>query len=240
MDTCDLKDKVAIVTGASSGIGAGVVKELLQSGMKVVGLARRKAKVEELGEGYEGKLFAIEADVTKTEDILRAFNWTEENVGPVYVLVNNAGILHMSPIEVFEIDKLEQVLQTNLLAVTICTKEAVRRMKANNVDGFIININSIGGHHILTFPGQSIYTTSKHGVTAFTESIRWELASSGSKIRISSLSPGLVESEMTTSVINDHPYIRSKDIGKAVKYIVTQPAAVNITELTVRPTGEIF
>ncbi|KRT86925.1 dehydrogenase [Oryctes borbonicus] len=240
MNMSDLKDKVAIVTGASSGIGAGVAKELLQSGMKVVGLARRKAKVEELGEGYEGKLFAIEVDVTKTEDILRAFKWTQENVGPVYVLVNNAGISHVSPIGEFEIDKLEQVLQTNLLALTICTKEAVRSMKANNVDGFIININSVAGHNILSYPGLSIYTTSKHGVTAFTESIRWELANSGSQIRISSLSPGLVESEMTTSVINNHPHVKSEDIGKAVKYIITQPAAVNITELTVRPTGEVI
>ncbi|GJQ80406.1 hypothetical protein Trydic_g12265 [Trypoxylus dichotomus] len=234
----DLKDKVAIVTGASSGIGAGIVKELLESGMNVVGLARRKAKIEELGKDYEGKLFAIETDITKTEDIIKAFKWTEEHVGPVYVLVNNAGIAHVSQFEEIDVEKIEEVFNTNLLALTICTKEAIRSMKANNIDGFIININSAAGHEISRYPGLSIYCTSKHGVTAFTETIRWELAKSESKIRITSLSPGLVESEMSVRLLDKHPYMTSEDIGKAIKYIITQPAIVNITELTIRPTGE--
>ncbi|KAK9731762.1 short chain dehydrogenase [Popillia japonica] len=150
----DLKDKVAIVTGASAGIGAAIVQKLLESGMKVVGLARRKAKVEELEKGYEGKLFAKETDVTKEEDIIDAFKWTEKNVGPVYVLVNNAGVAYVSSIDEADAEKL-----------------------------------SVAGHYPAGISGLSIYTASKHGVTAFTESIRRELAESGNKIRITSLSP---------------------------------------------------
>ncbi|KAK9738769.1 short chain dehydrogenase [Popillia japonica] len=211
-----LKDKVAIVTGASSGIGAGIVKELLQSGMKVVGLARRKAKVEELGK--------------------------EKNVGPIYVLVNNAGVAYRSSIDEADIEKFKQVLNTNVLALTICTKEAVKRMKANKVDGFIINISSVAGQYPAPIPapipGLSIYTTSKYGVTAFTESIRRELATSGSKIRVTNLSPGLVESEMAAGLIDKYPYIKSEDIAKGVTYIISQPAGVNVAELTLRPAGE--
>ncbi|GJQ80407.1 hypothetical protein Trydic_g12266 [Trypoxylus dichotomus] len=237
----DLNDKVAIVTGASSGIGAGIVKELLQSGMKVVGLARRKAKIEELGKGYEGKLFPVETDLTKKEDIFKAFEWTEKNVGPIYVLVNNAGVSYVAPILEVDIEKLEQLFNTNLLALQICTKEAIKSMKANNIDGFIININSVAGHNILRYPGLSMYTTSKHGVTAFTESIRWELANSGSKIRITSISPGLVESEMTgTNILNIHPHLKSEHISAAVKFVITQPEIVNVTELTIRPTSEVM
>lgn len=150
----------------------------------MVGLARRKVKVDELGKGYEGKLFARETDLTKDEDIANAFNWTEENVGPVYVLVNNAGVGYKSLIDEGDIEMFKQVLHTNVLALAICTKEAVKRMKSNKVDGFIINISSISGHYPAQLPGYSIYTTSKYGVTAFTESIRREVATSGSKIKV--------------------------------------------------------
>lgn len=102
----------------------------------------------------------------------------------MYVLVNNAGIARMSPIDEADIENIKQVLSTNVIALTICTKEALKSMKANNVDGFIINISSITGHYPTPIPGFSIYTTSKYGVTAFTESIRRELAASGSNIRV--------------------------------------------------------
>ncbi|KAK9738767.1 short chain dehydrogenase [Popillia japonica] len=233
-----LKDKVAIVTGASSGIGAGIVKELLQSGMKVVGLARRKAKVEELGKDYKGKLFAIETDVTKDEDIVNAFNWTEKNVGPVYVLINNAGVAYTSPVDEADIEKFKQVLNTNVLALTVCTKEAIKSMKANKVDGFIINISSVAGHYPAIIPGLSIYTASKYAVTAFTESIRRELAQSGSKIKITNLSPGLVESEMSDKILDKFPFIKSADIANGIKYVITQPQGVNVAEITLRPVGE--
>ncbi|KAK9738771.1 short chain dehydrogenase [Popillia japonica] len=200
-----LKDKVAIVTGASSGIGAGIVKELLESGMKVVGLARRKVKVDELGKGYEGKLFARETDLTKDEDIANAFNWTEENVGPVYVLVNNAGVGYKSLIDEGDIEMF-----------------------------------NISGHYPAQLPGYSIYTTSKYGVTAFTESIRREVATSGSKIKVTNLSPGLVESEMAQSFLDKYIYLKSEDIARGVKYIITQPPGVNVAQLTLRPTGELL
>lgn len=233
----DLKDKVAIVTGASSGIGASTVTKLLQSGMKVVGLARRKNRIEELGKGFEGKLFAVETDITKEDDIIRAFKWSEENVGPVYVLINNAGFFSTSAIDEAQTENLRRILETNLLAVSLFTREAVKSMKTNNIDGSIININSDAGHYILTAHGFSMYVASKHGLTAFTESIRLELAKSGSKIRISSLSPGLVETDMSVAFHKDNPFIKSEDVANGVLYILSQPQNVNVAELTIRPNG---
>lgn len=136
-------------------------------------------------------MFAIETDVTIVEDVVNAFSWTEENVGPVYVLVNNAGVSYMSPIDEANVEKFKQVLNTNILALTVCTKEAVKSMKANKIEGFIINISSVFGHYQAAFPGVSIYTTSKFGVTAFSESIRRELAAAGSKIKITVHIPDL-------------------------------------------------
>lgn len=151
---------------------------------QVVALARRKSKVEELIKGYEGRLFTLKVDLTKEVEILNAFKWIEENVEPISVFVNNAGVNNTEDIETAETRSWQIMLDTNLMAVGICTREAIKNMKTNGVNGFIINLNSIAGHYIINFPGVSMYQASKYGVTAFTESVRLELAKEKSKIRI--------------------------------------------------------
>lgn len=130
------------------------------------------------------KLFAVETDVTKEEDVLRAFAYTEKNVGPIDVMINCAGSGYTSLISQFDTDSLKRVLNTNLVATSVFTREAIKSMQANKIDGTIINICSLCGHVVPNFPGVSVYAASKFGVRAFTEAIRQELASSGSKIRI--------------------------------------------------------
>lgn len=125
----------------------------------------------------------MQTNVTVEEDVINALSWIAENVGPIYVLVNNAGCNYLSSIEQSETKEYKRVLDTNFLAVTYFTREAIKCMKSNYVNGFIININSIHGHYI-HHPGSPIYSASKFAVTAFTESIRRELASTESKIRI--------------------------------------------------------
>ncbi|KAI4461646.1 dehydrogenase/reductase sdr family member 11 [Holotrichia oblita] len=124
-------------------------------------------------------------------------------------------------------------------------------MKSHNINGSIININSIAGHYYLNMPGTTIYQASKFGVTAFTELTRLELAREGTKIRISSISPGLVDTEMILKYKNESknehekyvqssPILKSEDIANAVTYILSNPLNVQVTDLIIRPLGELL
>lgn len=153
----------------------------------MIGLARRKHKIEELADklaGKKGKIYAFEADVSKEQDILNAFEWTKKNVGPVHILINNAGIVKNELMIEGNTENWKKILDVNVLGLCIATREAVNNMRENNIDGHIIHINSIGGHQVPLFVGTSIYPASKFGVTALTETLRQELNSIGSKIKI--------------------------------------------------------
>jgi NADP+-dependent farnesol dehydrogenase len=126
--------KVAIVTGASGGIGAAIAQQLVEEGLQVVGLARRSERVEELAKklhGKKGKLHAVKADISKEEDILNAFKWTSDNLGPVHVLVNNAGVAENTNLTTQgDTKKWKNVFDTNVMGLCIATREAVNIMKA--------------------------------------------------------------------------------------------------------------
>lgn len=152
---------------------------------QVVGLARRIERVEDLANGYQDRLFPIKADVTDRNDIDRVFAWIRDNLGQLHAVINNAGVSTRRNILELNDEEIEKVINTNLLAVTLYTRKAIETMIADKIDGTIININSVGGHFIIKFPGATIYQASKFGLTAFTEGVRKDLAERGSKIRIS-------------------------------------------------------
>jgi len=246
------KDKVAVVTGASSGIGAAVAMGLVRQGLQVVGLARRIDKVQELSarlaEG-PGKLHPIKCDVSKEEDILAAFEEVKKNLGGVDILVNNAGALHQTLLSEGSTDEWRNMVNVNVLGLAVCTREALQSMKERNKDdGHVIHINSIAGHYDLTTPGFHMYSATKHAVTVLTEGLRVELVSQGSKIRVTSISPGLVDTEMLRTgaksldpeeLFNRLPSLKPSDIADAVLYVLSTPSNVQIHELTVKPVGEI-
>lgn len=150
-------------------------------------MARRVDRVEALAkklEGRKGKLYALKADVAIEEDILNAFKWTEKNLGPVHILINNAGVLQDTNLIDGETKKWKAILDINILGLCIATREAVRSMRANKVDGHIIHINSVSGHIVNYFPYMNVYAASKHAVTALTETLRTELNTIDSKIKI--------------------------------------------------------
>lgn len=150
-------------------------------------MARRKEKLEELAKklaGKKGKLYAVKADITKEEDVIQAFEWTTKNVGPVHILVNSAGLAVMAPLLEAKTEIYKQVFDVNVLGLCVATREAVKIMRKNNIDGHIIHINSVVGHKVV-FPGSNVYSASKFAVTALTETLRQELNSIGSKIKIS-------------------------------------------------------
>lgn len=158
-------------------------------------MARREDKVKELAKKLQdkpGKLYAVQCDMTKEDDILRAFSWAKENLGPIYVLVNNAGIGNVSSLHNGKTEDWKKILDTNVLGLSIATREAIKDMRGNGVAGHIIHINSINGHYICDMPNH-MYYASKYGVTALTEALRRELVKLGSKIRVT---VSLISSEL--------------------------------------------
>ncbi|XP_012253451.2 farnesol dehydrogenase-like [Athalia rosae] len=242
--------KVALVTGASSGIGAAITENLVRDGLQVVGVARRVEKVEEINkklEGFKGKLHVRKCDVTKEEDILEVFRWIKENLGGVDVLVNNAGLFVAGSLTDGETEGFKRILDVNVLAVAIATREAVRSMKEREVAGHIFNINSVLGHFIGP-PNNivSLYPSSKFAVTAMTEVTRKELVLAGTKIKITSVSPGYVSTELFSpngvSVISPDRLktlsaLNPEDVANAVSYALSTPEHVQVCELIIRAVG---
>jgi NADP+-dependent farnesol dehydrogenase len=172
--------KVAVVTGSSSGIGAAIVVDLVKAGMTVVGLARRVERTEELKaqvpERQRSNLHAIKCDVSKEEEIVAVFGDIERRFGGVDVLVNNAGIARATELSGGDNSaKIREVIDTNVLGLVFCTREAVQSMKKRGDCGHVVHINSIAGHKVPIIPGSqrsfNVYPASKHAVTALTE--RW-------------------------------------------------------------------
>ncbi|KAJ9580229.1 hypothetical protein L9F63_004102, partial [Diploptera punctata] len=179
--------RVAVVTGASSGIGAAIAVALVKHGLKVVGLARRVERIQELTKSLKstkGELHALKCDVSKEKEIKEAFQWVKKRFGGVDILVNNAAVMFDSSLIDGDNDEMKTMVDLNITGLNMCTKEALKSMKERGVDdGHIINLNSILGHAVL-FDGFCVYTATKHAVTALTEGLRRELVKQKSKIRI--------------------------------------------------------
>ncbi|KAF2896857.1 hypothetical protein ILUMI_09320 [Ignelater luminosus] len=244
--------KVAVVTGASSGIGAAITVALVQAGLQVVGLARRKHKIDELAKNLSdkpGKLYSIATDVTKETEIIDAFDWIKNNVGPVHTLINNAGIIRGTNLIDGSTSLWKETFDTNVLGLCIATREALTNMRANKVDGHIIHINSIFGHHCSKAKFFNVYPASKYAVTALTETLRRELNSNNSKIKVTSISPGLVKTDIGLNggvldlktwkeFLSTLTFLNPEDVAGAVMYALATPPHVQIHELTIKPVGE--
>ncbi|KAJ9585026.1 hypothetical protein L9F63_020636, partial [Diploptera punctata] len=195
--------------------------------------------VEELAESLKsekGKLHPIKCDISKESEIKEAFQWARKNLGRVDILVNNAAVATCNSLIDDSIENWKAILETNVLGLSICTKEALQIMKDNAVDdGHIIHINSDLGHRP---PGYIyvMYSASKHAVTVLTEGLRRELIKQNSKIRVTSLSPGLVKTEMPDKIYLDTlPSLNPKDVADACLYILGTPPHVQVHELMILP-----
>ncbi|XP_065167438.1 farnesol dehydrogenase-like [Atheta coriaria] len=240
--------KVAVVTGASAGIGEAIVDSLTKAGMKVVGLARRVERIQTLSEklskeGAKGKLYAVKCDMRVEEDIVKAFEWTTKNVGNIQVLVNNAGVASKSNLSEGETEDWRKILETNVLGLCIATREATKILKANKIEGHVIHINSIAGQSHVFFPTIGVYGASKHAVTNLTEIFRQEMVTQKTNIKITSISPGMVKTEIIDvanlseeikKMFASLAYLESQDIADAVIYVLGVPQRVQINELTIR------
>lgn len=187
------QNKIAVVTGASAGIGAATCKALAEKGMVVVGLARRVEKMETqtrplIASEYRNHFHTRVCDVSDEESVKAAFAWIEEKFGGVDVLVNNAGIYKAASIVGPDnSEAITSTVNTNILGVVWCTRAAFQSMKQRGVDGHVVIINSVAGHIVPTFVNGlnfNIYPPTKHAVTAMTEVMRQEFLSQETKIKV--------------------------------------------------------
>ncbi|KAL1465735.1 hypothetical protein WDU94_005278 [Cyamophila willieti] len=226
-----------------------ICKALVREGMTVVGLARREEKIQKIAkelEQYAGKLHARKVDLKNEKEILAAFQWIKETFKGVHLMVNNAGLVGKAPLTSGDSDIWRNIYEVNVLALNICTREAVQSMFANNIDdGYVININSISGHRLLPIDGHAMYAASKHGVTILTDALRRELVNKKTHIKVTSISPGLTDTEIFEAAkwpahSPDTPIMKAEDIADQVVYLLKTPPNIQITELTIVPVGFQF
>nr|AEE61504.1 unknown [Dendroctonus ponderosae] len=236
--------KVAVVTGASSGIGKSIAESLGRNGLIVAGVARRLDRLQKLSKdlsGEKGKLYAFQCDLTKADEIVSLFKNIAEKLGAIHVLINNAGVRYATSLIDGDFEKWKEVMDTNVLAVAACAREAISSMKQNNIRGHVININSSTGHFIPQGPDFALYPASKHAVTALTETLRLEVNRHKLPIKITSLSPGFTKTEIPIvaygkeageAFLENHTGLNPEDVAEAALYILATPDHVNVKELT--------
>ncbi|OXU31182.1 hypothetical protein TSAR_009424 [Trichomalopsis sarcophagae] len=192
------KGKVAVVTGASSGIGLALSKSLIQEGMIVVGLARRKELMESRMKNVDGscRFHPVKCDVAQEENVTDSFKWIKDTFGSTNILINNAGVAFLGKVENTPSSQLQHVLNVNVLGLSYCTKEAIKLMKESQEESHIVNMCSILGHTVVPAKNGvlNIYSASKFAVRALSKTLRQELLDT--KIRVSNISPGMVKAEI--------------------------------------------
>ncbi|XP_043269468.1 11-beta-hydroxysteroid dehydrogenase 1A-like [Venturia canescens] len=237
--------KIAIVTGASAGIGEAIVRAFVGAGIQVVGLARRENRIQEIADslkGAKGKLYAVKCDLRNENDILKAFEWTNEKLGGVDVLVNNAGVAVTSTIAEGTTEDYRKILDVNLLAVAICTREAIKSMRSRNTEGHIFYLNSVLGYNAtLTSLPTGLYPAGKFALRGLIDNVRQEIERTADNIRTTSIIPGLVRTEIFNAaggsdVIFDRmPSIQAKDIADGVMYALSAAPFVRVDEVKITP-----
>lgn len=247
----NLKNKVAIVTGASSGIGEATARELAKLGVKVAVAARRKDKLDNLVSEIEaagGVALAIEADITDKavcEQLVTRVNGTW---GKIDILINNAGVMLLGPVQDAPLEEWERMVHLNVLGLLYMTHAALPIMKKQG-NGDIVNVSSVAGR--TTREGSAVYNLTKWGVCAFTDALRQELASGKTGLRTILIEPGAVDTELIShnraeiieqvrARVGDIRRLESEDIAAAIVYAVSQPAHVSVNEVLIRPTEQVM
>ncbi|KAL5292291.1 DHRS11.2 family protein [Megaselia abdita] len=244
------RNKAAVVTGASSGIGAACAIDLVKSGMVVVAIGRRQHRLEELKdklpEELRGRIHAMKCDISKESEVLQTFKWVNENLGGIHVLVNSAGIGNVIELTgKYCTRKLKENLDIDVVGAAFCVREAFNQMKDNNVDGHVVLLNSLYGHRIPEFPfgSANIYPAAKFAITAMAETYRQEFSKAGTNIKITSISPGAVDTEIIPpgyKDVIDWVKLKPEDVSNAIVYCISTAPNVQIHELIIKPMNERF
>lgn len=216
----EFDDRVAIVIGASSGIGMNVATELAGRGARVMMFARSQERLDEICRNHPGKMIAISGDATDPEDIDRLFSETERSFGPCQLLVNSAGTIHPKTIEEMSLDDWDSQFAINTRGVFIACRRAIRGM-AVAAYGSIVNVASISGvPGPQKFPGFAAYCASKAAVIAFTECLAVEVKQQG--IRVNCVSPGSVDTPLLRRANESlKPDMTPEEVAGAILFLLS-------------------
>jgi NADP-dependent 3-hydroxy acid dehydrogenase YdfG len=242
-----LAGKVALVTGASSGIGEATALALVGAGAKVAVAARRAHRLEQLAARIEsdgGAVLRLETDVTRAGEVATMVDEAAAHWGRLDILVNNAGQMLLSPLAEARADDLRHMVELNLIALMEITRLALPHLKASK--GHIVNVASVAGR--VANPGSSGYAATKFGVVGFSESVRREVYAD--KVRVTVVEPGMVLTELGDHITNagmkaglakrreTMDGLEAGDVAAAILYAVSQHPRVNVNEILLRPTDQ--
>ncbi|AJE45780.1 SDR family oxidoreductase [Celeribacter indicus] len=236
-------DKVVLITGASSGIGEGIARELGSAGARVLLGARRLERVEAVAAEIHaagGTAKALALDVTDRRSMAGFAQAAMDEWGRIDVLVNNAGIMPLSPLAAGKLDEWDRMIDVNIKGVLWGIGAVLPVMEAQG-SGQIVNIGSIGA--LAVVPTAAVYSATKFAVRAISDGLRQESA----KVRVTCVNPGVVESELAATITHEETMaamdayraiaLQPADIARAVRQVIEAPDSVDTTEITIRPTA---
>jgi NADP-dependent 3-hydroxy acid dehydrogenase YdfG len=246
----ELEGTVALVTGASSGIGEATAKALAAHGAKVAVAARRKDRLDALAGEIDA--LAIEADITQRDDAIGAVERTVQELGRLDTVINNAGVMLLGDAGEAPLEEWERMVAINVQGLLYVAHAALQPLLKAAQDSprkvsDMVNVSSIAGR--VARRGSGVYNLTKHGVGAFSESLRQEFADR--HLRVSLVEPGAVATELTDHLrpevreasrerFQDVERLTSEDIADAIAYIVTRPRRVAVNEVMIRPTNQAW
>jgi NADP-dependent 3-hydroxy acid dehydrogenase YdfG len=242
LDTTTESSHVAVITGASSGIGEAIARALAANGHRVALLARRADRLEGIAEELGGGAMPIEADVTDRDSVLEAAEQVVDGLGRVDVLVNNAGVMLLGPFSPGQRSDYRQMVEVNLLGAITTTEVFLDLLRDGGGD--LVNISSVAGR--TARPGNAVYAATKWGIGGWSESLRQELQPD---VRVTVVEPGAVATELTTHITHAETKeateefikdlaIRPQDIAEVIAFAVARPRRMTLNEILVRPTAQ--
>jgi NADP-dependent 3-hydroxy acid dehydrogenase YdfG len=234
--------RVAVITGASSGIGAATARALAAEGYRVALLARRADRVQRLADELGDGALAVEADVTDRDSLVAAANQVKNDLGAAAVLVNNAGVMLLGPFTSDQRSEQRQMVEVNLLGAMTATEVFLDQLRDGGGD--LVNVSSVAGR--TARPGNAAYAATKWGINGWSESLRQELQPD---VRVIVIEPGAVATELVDHITHEQTKqtteqfykatsITADDVARIIAFAVSQPRSVSLNEILVRPTAQ--
>ena len=242
-----IKDKIVVVTGASSGLGEATARLLSAQGATVVLGARRADRLQSLAKDLEargGKALALGTDVTRREQVKALVDSAVQTYGRIDVMINNAGLMPQAPLEQLKIDEWDRMIDVNIKGVLYGIAAALPHMQRQK-SGHFINVSSVAGHRV--GPGFAVYAATKYAVRALSEGLRQEVKPYN--IRTTVISPGAVATELPNTITDpaaaerirtfySQVAVPADSFARAVAFAISQPEDVDINEILYRPTRQ--
>lgn len=242
MNDSQTTDRVAVVTGASSGIGAATARALASDGYRVALLARRLERIESLAAELGNGSIAIQADVTDRDQLIAAAQRVQDELGGADVLINNAGNMLLAPFSSDQREDYRTMVEVNLLGAITATEVFLDQLKGGGGD--LINISSVAGR--VSGPGSGVYSATKWGLNGWSEGLRQELLPD---IRVTLIEPGVVDTELPTHITHqatrqavqqdyDTATVKPEEIAEVIAFVLARPRHLAINEVLLRPTDQ--